>query len=393
MALYIIIGLILASFVIAYFSARTWHWGHVIVVVGIVLSTFGFMLLAAETLRINRVYRTAINQKTKQLDDITARNNALKKGTNKPEIIAALRNEQEPAVLIPEEAESIPSLDDLDHEILLATRRRGRVWRNVAPAGVDQSGVKVNVPAPASSGLAPSTVVYLFEEGAAQLPAPDGKPQGRQYLGAFRVTAVAGQQATLAPVQPLDQFEQQRLASSRPPWVIYETMPPDRHEVFAGIPEEELKKRLPASSVQEYLRHGKEATTDDPDVRKLGFDENGKPLPHEELNNAAKVVYWRQLRNYAAEFDELARRRVEMEVAIAAVKQDLATFAVTLSTAKELQTTKQREVERLKSDLAGVQKERQTIEKHLALVQQQLNRARQLLQDTLALNASLARGL
>jgi hypothetical protein len=245
----------------------------------------------------------------------------------------------------------------------------------------------------APAGLAKDTVVYLFEEGAAQLPAPDGRPQGRQYLGEFRVTAAAGQQATLTPVQPLDQFEQQRLTASRPPWVIYETMPLDRHAVFAKMSEDVLKTKLPPSSVQEYIRHGKEATADDPDVRKMGFDENGKPVPFEELASAAKVVYWRQLRNYASEFDELSRRRVEMQVAIADVKQDLATFAVTLATAKELQASKEREVQLLRSDLAGIQKERQAIEKHLAMVQQQLARARQLLQETLARNAQFARRL
>jgi hypothetical protein len=82
-----------------------------------------------------------------------------------------------------------------------------------------------------------------------------------------------------------------------------------------------------------------------------------------------------------------------MEVAIAAVKQDLQRLAVTLASAKELQAAKEREVQLLKSDLTGIQKERQAIEKHLALVQQQLARARQLLNETLALNASLARGL
>jgi hypothetical protein len=394
MALYIIIGLVLASFVIAFFSARTWHWGHVIVVVGIILSTFGFMLLAAETLRINRVYRTAIKQKTEQLEAITALNNALIKGTNKPELIAQLRNEQEPAVIIPEDAESISSLADLDHRILMATRRRGRVWRNVAKVGVDPAtGVRVTLPAPAPSGLNKDTVVYLFEEGPAQLPGPDGKPQGKQYLGEFRVKDVTGQQALLEPVQPLDPFEQQRLAASQPPWVIYETIPQDRHAVFAGMTEEELKQKLPASTVQEYIRHGKETTADDPDARKMGFDENGKPLPYEQLGTAPKVVYWRQLRDYAAEFDELSRRRVAMDVAIAAVKQDLARFAVTLASAKQIQAAKEREVKLLKSDLAGIQKERATIQQHLAKVQQQLTRARQLLADTLQLNAALARSL
>jgi hypothetical protein len=344
-------------------------------------------------LRINKVYRTAINDKTKKLDALTAANNALEKGTNNSGVIAALQSEQEPAVIIPENAESIPSLDELDHEILLATRRRGRVWRNVAPASKDPASIKVNIPAPTPAGLSNNTVVYLFEEGPAQLPTAEGRPQGKQYLGEFRVTDTAGQQATLSPVQPLDQFEQQRLAASSGPWVIYETMPVDRHAVFAGLPEEELKKRLPASSVQEYIRHGKEATADDPDVRKMGLDENGKPVPYEEMANAPKVIYWRQLRNYAAEFDELSRRRVEMEVAIAAVKHDLATFAKTLATAKEIQASKEREVKLLQSDLTGIKNERQAIEKHLALVQQQLARAQRLLQETLLDNARLARQL
>jgi hypothetical protein len=391
MALYVLLGLVLASFVIAFFSARTWQWGHVIVVVGIGLATFGFIILAAETLRINNVYRSAIARKTAELEKITARNNALEMGTENANVIAELRNEQEPAVVMPENAESISSLDDLDHEILLATRVRGRVWRKVAPAGVDQAGVKVTIPAPA--GLKTDTVVYLFEEGPAQLPAADGAPQGKQYLGEFQVKNATGQQATLVPVQPLDQFELKRLTASRAPWVIYETMPPDRPAIFAGMTEEQLKQKLPPQSAQEYIRHGKEATTDDDDTRKLGLDENGNPLPPEELANAAKVIYQRRPRDYAAEFDELARRRVAMDVATAEVKKDIERLAITFASAKELQASREQEVQRLKSDLAGIQKERQAIEKHLEAVQKQLARGRELLDEALKRNAALARQL
>jgi hypothetical protein len=391
MALYVLLGLVLASFVIAYFSARTWHWGHVIVVVGICLATFGFIILAAETLRINNVYRSAITRKSSELEKLTTRNDALEKGTEDPNIIAELRSEQEPEVKIPEEAESIRGLDELDHEILLATRVRGRVWRKVTPAGVDQAGVKVTIPAPA--GLKAETVVYLFEEGAAQLPAADGAPRGKQYLGEFQVKDVAGQQATLVPVQPLDDFELQRLTASNPPWVIYETMPTDRHSIFADMTEDELKQKLPPQSVEEYLRHGKEATADDDDIRKLGLDENGNPLPPEELANAAKVIYQRRLRDYAAAFDELARRRVAMDVATAEVKKDIERLGLALASAKEIQASRQQEVQRLQSDLAGIQKERQAIEQHLKLVQQQLARGRELLDAALKKNAALARQL
>ena len=78
MILYVLIGLALASFVIAFFSARTWHWGYVIVVELIFLATMGFFLLASETVRINAVLRTQIKKDQKLLDKVDAQNDALK---------------------------------------------------------------------------------------------------------------------------------------------------------------------------------------------------------------------------------------------------------------------------------------------------------------------------
>lgn len=383
--------LLVPVIVIAFFSARTWHWGHVLVMLGIYASTIWFFWLGRETLRINSVYRTAIERKTKELEQLTARNEALEKGTDDAGIIAQLQAEQEPAVTIPEDAESIPSLDDLDHQLLLATRLRGRVWRNVGPAGIDAAGI--TLPAPGPAGLKPDTVVYVFEEGPAQLPTADGKPQGKQYLGEFRATGAPNQPIKLVPVQPLDQFEQQRLSTSRPPWVIYETMPPDRHAIFAGMTEEQLKQKLPPQSVQEYIRHGKEATTDDDEARQIGYDENGKLLPPEQLAQAAERLYQRRLRDYAAEFDELARRRVEMDIAIAALTKDIERLAAAIASAKELQTAREREVLRLQSDLVGIQKERLVIEQHRDKVKDQLARARELLSGLLKQNSELARRL
>jgi hypothetical protein len=387
MALYVLIGLVLASFVIAFYSARTWHWGHVIVVLGIVLATGGFFILAAETLRINSVYRSAIARKTQQLEQLTARNDALRNGTNDAAIINQLRNETEPAVLIPENAESIPSLAQLDHEILIATRQRGRVWRGATPAGVDPTGVVRLAAAPA--GLKKETVVYLFEEGPSKLPAADGTPQGKQYLGEFGVVEVGGQVA-LVPASPLDAFEQRRLSASRGPWVIYETMPRDRYEIFAGMTDEQLQLKLPKQTVDEYIRHGKDARSDDDDARKVGLDETGKRLKPEEIGKAAKVIYERRLRDYATEFDELSRRRVAMEVSKAAVQKDIDRLTAALASAKELQAFRQDEVKRVNSDLKGVQTERGAIEEHLAQIRQQVARLQQLLDSTLKQNGELA---
>jgi hypothetical protein len=394
MALYIqilLLILLLAAFVFAFLSARTWHWGHVLVVLGIFLSTLGFFLLAAETLRINAVLRSEVNRLERDLADMKARNEALLRGTSDQNLIGQMRGE-EPPVQVPEEAASMPSLAELDHELLLATRVRGPVWRNVAPAGIDpQSGVvRVNIPAPAPAGIKAETVVFVFEEGPAKPPAADGRPQGAQYLGEFRVAQAAGQEAALAPVLPMSEYERARLAASRGPWVIYETMPVDRHEVFAQMSEEELKQKLPPQSVEEYLRHGQEARPDDAEERQFGLDENGNRLPPGELNKAVKKLYQRRLRDYATEFDELGRRRVVMQADIEAVKKDIERLLAAIESAKKLQAFRQDEIRRLNIDLAGITKERQTIARHLAQVEQQLARVRELLAATLKRNGELA---
>jgi hypothetical protein len=295
-------------------------------------------------------------------------------------------------VLVAEEAQSMASLSDLRHELLLATRRRGPVWRNVAPAGIDAKtgAINVTIPAPVPAGISKDTVVHVFEQGAAEPPAADGAPQGPKYLGEFRVTAAAGQEATLVPTLPMGSFQGAQLASSRGPWVVYERMPADRHEIFAGMSQDQLRQKLPPQLVEEYLRHGQEARPDDPDEQKVGLDADGNRLASEEIDKAAKVVYQRRLRDYATEFDELARRRIVMEADIAAIVKDIERLAAANESAKKLTAFRQDEIGRLKTDVAGISKERKAIDAHLTQLEQQLARIRQLLAAALKRNSQLA---
>jgi hypothetical protein len=392
----VLLILLLASFVFAYFSARTWHWGYVLVVLGIFLSTTLFFILAAETLRINAVLRERANKTQADLDGVQARNVALEKGTSDAAIINQLRNEEVRIRETPEEpAESIPGLAELDHQLLLETRNRGRVWWNVTPAGFNpQTGVvQIGVEGPQPAGIPPGSVVVLFEHGEPQLPDADGAPRGKQYLGEFRVTAAEAQTATLEPVLPLDEFEKRRIAASQPLWIMYDTMPPDRYQVFAEMSEEEIKQKLPPQSVNEYIRHGKEASRDDEEVRQAGFDESGKRLPPEQLAQAPTKLYQRRLRDYALEFDELAQRKLELLVDIEGIRKDNERLAASLESAKKLQAFREDELQKLNTDLAGVSKERQAIQQHLAQLQQRINRGRRLLEDTLRSNAEKARQL
>lgn len=397
----IIIGvavLFLVTMVVAFLSARTWHWGQVIVVMGIVLSTILFFFLSAEVLRVNAVLRSKVNQLEKQVADAEAENEALVKGTEDPNIIARLRNSAWPNEAespIKEDAESVPSLAQLEHELHLATRNRGRVWWKVASAGFDaqKNELKIGVESPTPSGVTADTVVFLFEAGEPVLPAEGAAPRGPQYLGEFRVTEAAAQAATLQPVLPLDDFERQRLASSRVPWVMYEVMPIDRYEIFKGLTEEELKKQLPPQSVNEYIRHGKPASADDVDLRKIGEDETGKRLLPEQLATAAKTIYQRRLRDYALEFDQLAQERAELSADLEGVLLDTKRLAEALKVAKDVQSFREAEKGKLQKDLAGVTKEREAIAAHLALIEQQLARVESLLAETLRRNQEMAREL
>src|SRR4051812_41745276 len=165
--LYVLIVLALASFVIAFFSARTWHWGYVVVVELIFLSTMGFFLLSAEVVRINAVLRTAIKKDQDTLSRVEDQNNALQNGTDNGSIIGQLSGGETPVKTTKDDQgnEKIDSIAELDHELLISTRLRGRVWRNVKPAGAPHAqtrAINVAIPAPTPAGLKKATGVDFF---------------------------------------------------------------------------------------------------------------------------------------------------------------------------------------------------------------------------------------
>jgi uncharacterized membrane-anchored protein YhcB (DUF1043 family) len=392
--LYILIGILLlfiVSVVAAYFGARTWHWAHVVLVVAVFLAAVGFFVLAAETLRATAVLRSQVNKTQRELDKVVAKNTALEKGTKDQQIIGQLTGDE---VKIPEGTEVAPGIPDLEHRLFLVERDRGRVWRDAAPAGVDAKGdtvtVKATIESPQPSGVAKDTILYLFEQGEPASPDPT---RGPQFLGEFRVADVADKQVTLVSVQQLDDFDRKRLATSKGPWALHETMPVDQYKLFEGLTEEQLRKWLPEKSVQEYLRHGTAATPDDDQWHRLGLDEDGKPVGPDNMDKAAKVLYQRRLRDYAVEFDELARGRVVLLANIAAVTKDNERLKAAEVSAKQLQAFREEEQRKLGVDLAGITKERAAIEQHLARVQQELAKERDDLTKMLSENARLSEQL
>lgn len=230
--------------------------------------------------------------------------------------------------------EDAPGINRLRLELHKMLANRGRVWNRCdaqPTAQTPKTGqVLVSTDSP---GIPEKTLLFVFEEA--------GADQGGDYLGAFEVATFEAldqngngslEQGELpAPFQPqfaaadadgnaaldLDEFnavkadypgpeslqpsmkmgqaELKRLAASaagKATWALCEKMPPDSHEAFDHLSEEELKKLFPAES-QEYLKDGQLLTAEE--ARQLGLrgsvvavDENGNVVYEDQDGN---VVY------------------------------------------------------------------------------------------------------
>jgi uncharacterized membrane-anchored protein YhcB (DUF1043 family) len=347
--------LVLGGLVAIFLSTKYWHWSLVTLVSFIFLFGIIFLVLAADTMRIHRNLRMNLPRLEEQIAQLENQNKQLLRGLNEDRGIV-----------------------ELEHQLRMVTRERGRAWREVAPAGqLNQGRIEVNIPAPAPHGLSKDTIVYAFETGNANPNEPAG---GRQYLGEFRVVETKETGAVLEPVGILDQRTGERLARSQGPWSLYETMPVDRYKTFAGIGEEDLRKLLPASVVEQFIRHGQDANANDhPNnikVREDGTKEFKRPLV-----------------DYAYLFSELARQKVVLMARIEAVTEDNAKLTAALESAEKLSAFREDQKKLMKADLAGMKKDRAAIEAHLEAVNKQLENARHLIDDFLAANAELAKDL
>jgi hypothetical protein len=358
--------LLLAGLVSFGLAFKRWHWSLVLIVGFIFLSGAVYLFLAAETIRINRNLRMNLARLEQDIERLEKQNNDLLHGSG-----------------------DTPGIVQLTHHLQMHTRDRGRAWRQVAPAGaLDQQGRRaVTIPSPTPHGLQADTIVYAFEAGK---PNPADPANGQQFLGEFRVVESTETGVVLESVNLLDQRTGERLARSQGPWNLYETMPGDRYSTFAGIEEAELRQRLPASVIEEYLRHGTEATPNDDPHNVVGYDEDDKRLPPDQLDKAVRKVFQRPLRDYAFLFSELAKEKVVLMARIDAVREDNVKLEAALASAEKLSAFREEQKELMETDLAGMKQDRAAIEKHLTAVRSMLENARKLVDDLLAENSKLA---
>ena len=363
----ILIGIaLLAGLASIFLSAKNWHWTQIVLVAFILMAAAGVLYMSTKTVSMHKKLRASIPRLTKEVAELEARNEVLVNG-----------------------ADDQTGIRELEHQLRIKVRQRGRVWGQVQPVGQmdNQDRVDVEVLNPQAHGIEQDAIVFAFESGPPNIDAPENGPQ---YLGEFRVVEVRADGAKLEPIRLLNTYTRQRLARSTGPWRLYETMPVDRHEMFAKFSEEQLRQLLPATSVGEYIRHGSPATADDDQWQVIGLDENDQRVGPDDIATAVKRLYNRPLRDYAYLFSELAEQRVVMLTSIEAVTADNHLKESALASAEKLSAFREEEISQLNQDLAGMQQDRKAIQSHRNSLLIQLKNANEGIRAMLVENSAQA---
>ncbi|QDU87110.1 hypothetical protein Pla175_04650 [Pirellulimonas nuda] len=388
----ILLGLVvIATLVLAYLASKRWHWGQVVVVVLLVFCSIGYAILAANIFSERSASQARAERAAKDLAETNTLLLALDTGSKDPGVIAQLGARE---LRVAEDAETLDSAVDKRHLLELKTRLRGRSWSGGAPT-VDraQGKIAVRFADQANLGISPGSVLFAFEEG------DPGK--GAEYIGEFRAINAAQGVVTLEPVVPpeaqpeaeRDKRELARIMRGRGPWVLYESMPVDTHDVFEGVPPEQLKTWFSEPVAEEYIRDGGELTNDDPPQRREGFNADGQPVGPDDYNADTVYRYSRQLRDYAYLFHQAQAHKIEMLAALDAAQTDGDRLQVALASAKQSVTYRTAEVAKLTKELTGLKTDLKALTNFYTQVQQQLTNAKALFEKTLVENNRLAEQL
>jgi hypothetical protein len=382
LAIVVLVGLITAIM-----SIKNWHWAQMLLMLAIFFSSIGTLVLGLEVFRIHKNYRAGVIKLENQIAAEEAKREALTLGADIS--MASTVFPDVPPLLAAEDR--MPGLNVWISRLQDVYRQRGRAWRGVAPAGpvdpaTDRVPVRIDNPKP--HGLEKDTLVYAFEQGD---PNPASPQEGAQYLGEFRVVEVAPDGAILESTVDLDNRTGNRIAGTQRPWELYDRMPMDRHELFAGLTEEQLRQRLPESSVEAYIRQGqtvdKPANVDAFNPTIAMFDEQGNRVGPENADKAVRWAFERPLRDYAYLFAAANRLAVALAAEQEALVEDNKKLNASLEIAKKLGALRTEEKAGLTGDLQHIQRDREAIEAHLATVQRVLAnvqaRVAELLAETL----------
>lgn len=310
------------------------------VLVGLIgVASLALFYVAARTMKTHQYWRELAIKREQQIEQLDRANQALADG-----------------------AAGQPGIRQLRLDLSKLVIDRGRQWVHCEPkVAVNPNDgtavITVTISDPDPHGIAPGAVLYGFEEADVS--------KGGHYLGEFRVAKAdeKQKQAVMAPTARLSPREIERLEAAKGPWVFYETMPRDNHEIFASLTDGEKGTLLPAASLPEYVKDGKAAVGDEPPAQVV----DGK--------------YLRPLRDYQAFF---AAERVERTLlfdAIDAATGDETLLKAALARAKQQNETVQVELAAAKEEVGKFRGQRdvvatyhQRIDKELAATGAEITR-------------------
>jgi DNA repair exonuclease SbcCD ATPase subunit len=262
-----------------------------------------------------------------------------------------------------------PGIEQVRAELNKLTVDRQRVWYNCDPK-VEinrQSGavsVKVTIDQPNPSGIANKSILYAFEE------APTA--QKGQFLGEFKVTAVADKQITLEPAFKITKMDLDKLAQAKRPWDLYDSLPHDNHEILSQLSEQDKKAMLPADSAAEYIDDGKQAA-------------QGAP-PQQIVDGK----YVRPLRRYDYLFDMYRLKITELVDKEEADKRDKQMVDDTLADAQRQVQFYQDQVKVIKIILAKIERQRDAVKAHLDKLKEKFAEAKSAVADLIKNNKAMA---
>ncbi len=302
----------------------------------ITLVSLAFFYMAARTLKTHQAWRSTANAYEKALQQARQEQERLAEGG---EVDGQFRR----------------GLRQVRLALDMAMRERGRVWKALpsgrpTPQGPDGSfEVLVKVDAPERQ-ITVKMILYVFEEELAI--------RGGKYLGEFKVEGVdeAQKQITLKPTRRMEKAEYDRVVASNTGWFLYERLPLDSRDLFAGMTETELREVLPESVLPEFLKDGKPWEQGDP----------------EDCLDPKTKLYVRQPVDFerALAFEYIRHSKLVDQNRCATT--NLQTVTNALTTAEADQKRHEKEVADTKAELAKLESERKALETHLGEVVQRL---------------------
>jgi hypothetical protein len=313
------------------------------VLVGLIcVASLAFFYMAARTLKTHQHWRELARKCERKLDQVWADNQRL---------------------------------TDAERQRRVELRRllldRGRMWTKCDPkvklnAQDGTASVAIAIDQAEPHGIARKSILYAFEQA-------DVQNKGR-YLGEFLVADSDDRKAlTLVPTLPLSPPQVERLSTAQRPWELYEILPRDNHDVFAGLSEKEKEALLGTSpSYGEYRDDGAPATKD---------------MPAERVENE-KYVRW--LRDYQVQFGVQNLHRTLLVDQIDATARDLKLVEDALELAKQQEEAAKQDVASALEEKKEFSRQRDSVTTYLKSVQQELDAAQADIEKRLKSNQKMA---